>query len=69
MEDESVVAKVEVEYQEHLSSDKKILMSVTIDIPKQVLRAETDCISVEEGIDLIEPKLASQLEKYKTVHQ
>lgn len=69
MEDQSVIIKVDVEYQDHLSTDQKIFMAVTVDVPKQILRAETNCISIEEGIDLIEPKLASQLEKYKTVHQ
>lgn len=70
MGEESVLVRVDVEYRDHVTdSNKKILMAVTVDVPKQVLRAESDCISVEEGIDLIEPKLASQLEKYKTVHQ
>lgn len=69
MEDPSVILRVDVEYQDHLSTDKKIFVKVTVDIPKQVLRAETDCIVVEEGIDLIIPKLVQQLEKYKTVHQ
>ncbi|MCC6643224.1 ribosome-associated translation inhibitor RaiA [Candidatus Peregrinibacteria bacterium] len=69
MEDESVVVKVDVEYREHIASDKKILMAVNVHIPGEALRAETDCVSIEEGIDLIEPKLASQLEKNKTAKQ
>ncbi len=69
MEDPSVIVRVDVEYQDHLSTDKKTFVKVTVDIPKQVLRAETECIVVEEGIDLIIPKLVQQLEKYKAVHQ
>lgn len=69
MEDPSVVARVDVEFHQHASSDKKITVAVTVNIPKELLRAEAECISVEEGIDLIEPKLAQQLEKYKTAHQ
>lgn len=68
MEDPSVTVKVDVEYSEHVSSDKKIMMGVTATIPGSVLRAETDCLTVEEGIDLIEEKLRHQLDKYKTVH-
>lgn len=69
MEDPSVMVRVDVEFQAHLSSDKKILMAVTVHVPQDTLRAETDCIAVEEGIDLIEEKLESQLEKYKTAHE
>ena len=65
MLDESVWAKVDVEYSEHVSSDAKIHMSVTVHVPGADLRAETACLTVEEGIDLIEPKLAQQLEKHK----
>jgi ribosomal subunit interface protein len=68
MEDSSVTVKVDVEYHEHASSDKKIMMGVTVNVPSSVLRAETDCLTVEEGIDLIEEKLQHQLDKYKTVH-
>jgi ribosomal subunit interface protein len=69
MEDPSVVVRVDVEYQEHLSSDKKILMAVTASVPQETLRAETDALTVEEGIDLMEEKLRSQLEKYKTARE
>jgi len=69
MDDPSVVAKVDVEYQDHLSSDKKIIMGVTVVVPHETLRAETDCSSPEEGVDLIEAKLRHQLEKYKDTHQ
>jgi len=69
MQDESVLARVDVEHQEHLSTDRKIVMAVTVQIPGETLRAESDCIAVEEGIDLIEEKLRHQLEKYKTSHQ
>lgn len=69
MEDPSVVVRVDVEYQEHLSSDKKILMAVTASVPQETLRAETDALTVEEGIDLLEEKLRSQLEKYKTARE
>jgi ribosome-associated translation inhibitor RaiA len=64
-----VVVRVDVEYQEHLSSDKKILMAVTASVPQETLRAETDALTVEEGIDLMEEKLRSQLEKYKTARE
>jgi ribosomal subunit interface protein len=69
MEDPSVVAKVDVEYFENASSDKKIQLAVTVTIPGSTLRAEEASVSVEEGIDLIEEKLRHQLEKYKTVHE
>lgn len=67
MEDPSVVVRVDVEYQEHISSDKKIMMAVTATIPQDTLRAETECLTVEEGVDLLEQKLRTQLEKNKTV--
>lgn len=69
MDDSSVIVRVDVEFNEHADTNKKIFMSVTVEVPKSELRAEADCISVEEGIDLIEPKLVQQLEKNKTAHQ
>ena len=69
MEDPSVVVKVDIEYHDHNSSDKKIVLGVTVAIPQDTLRAETDCSAPEEGIDLIEAKLRHQLEKYKDLHQ
>jgi ribosome-associated translation inhibitor RaiA len=66
MEDPSVVVRVDVEYSEHIASDKKITMAVTATVPQDTLRAETDCLTVEEGVDLLEEKLRAQLEKYKT---
>lgn len=65
MGDPSVLVRVDIEYLEHVSSDRKISMAVTAQIPGETLRAETDCIAVEEGIDLIEAKLQHQLEKNK----
>ena len=65
MLDESVWVKVDVEYGEHVSSDAKIHMAISVHVPGADLRAETACLTVEEGIDLIEPKLAQQLEKHK----
>lgn len=69
MEDPSVVAKVDVEYFENASSDKKIQMAVTVNIPGTILRAEEAALTVESGIDLIEEKLRHQLERYKTAHE
>ena len=69
MQDESVLARVDVEFDENRSSDRKLVMAVTVQIPRETLRAESDCLAVEEGIDLIEEKLRHQLEKYKTSHQ
>lgn len=69
MEDPSVVVRVDVEFFEHISSDKKITMAVTVTVPQDTLRAETECLTVEEGVDLLEGKLRAQLEKYKTARQ
>lgn len=69
MEDESVMVKVDVEYFENASSNKKIEMAVTINIPGEILRAESSALTIEEGIDLIEAKLSHQLERYKTAHE
>lgn len=69
MEDPSVTVRVDVEYQEHVSSENKMSMAVTAVVPQDTLRAETDALTVEEGIDLLEAKLRSQLEKYKTVRE
>ena len=69
MEDPSVTAKIDVEYSEHVSSDKKIMMKVTVQIPGETLHAEAPCSSPEEGIDLVEAKLRHQLEKHKTTHE
>ncbi len=69
MADPGVSVKVDIEYQKHLSTDKKIVLAVTVVVPHETLRAETNCISAEEGIDIIEAKLRDQLEKYKDKHQ
>lgn len=68
VEDPSVMAKVDVELMEKGVEDKNIQMNVTMSVPGTVLRAETVCKGVEEGIDLLEAKLRMQLEKYKTTH-
>jgi ribosome-associated translation inhibitor RaiA len=69
MEDPSVAVRVDVEYQEHVSGEKKISMAVTAVVPQDTLRAETSALTVEEGIDLLEAKLRTQLEKYKTTRE
>lgn len=69
MEDPSVSVRVDVEYQEHVSSENKIQIAVTAVVPQDTLRAQTDALTVEEGIDLLEGKLRAQLEKYKTVRE
>jgi len=69
MEDPSVVVKVDVEYSENTSSNEKILVVATVNIPGAVLRAEESALTVEAGIDLIEEKLRHQLEKHKTAHE
>lgn len=68
VEDPSVMAKVDVELLEKGVEDKNMEMKVTMTVPGTVLRAETFCKAVEEGIDLLEAKLRMQLEKYKTTH-
>lgn len=68
MEDPSVMVKVDVEYYENASSNEKIQMGVTANIPGGVLRAEETAVTIEEGIDLIEAKLVHQLERNKTAH-
>lgn len=69
LEDPSVTVRIDVEYKEHISSEKKVFMAVTAVVPHDTLRVEIDALTVEEGMDLLEPKLRSQLEKYKTVRE
>jgi len=65
LEDPSVLAKVEIEYHDSKISDQDIKIAVNLVIPKQDLFAESFCKTVEEGADLVEEKLRSQLEKLK----
>jgi ribosomal subunit interface protein len=69
VEDESTLVKVDVEYTESKISDRKILMIVQMVLPHMVARAEVDCKTVEEGIDLAHDKLKIQLEKHKEKSQ
>jgi putative sigma-54 modulation protein len=67
-EDESVQVWVNVEKNETLGQDRKIVMRVSMAAPKATFRAEVNALSVEEGIDSVHDKLIRQIERYKAKH-
>jgi putative sigma-54 modulation protein len=66
--EETVQVKVVVEKNETLEQSRKIILRVTMSVPKALFRAEANAFTVEEGVDLIQDKLTRQIERYKTKH-
>jgi len=68
VEDESTLIKVDVEFFDSKIAKENLSFTVNMIIPHATVRAEVDCVTIEEGIDLAIEKLRSQLEKYKDKH-
>jgi ribosomal subunit interface protein len=66
--EETIQVKVVVEKNETLEQSRKIILRVTMSVPKALFRAEANAFTVEEGVDLIQDKLTRQIERYKTKH-
>ncbi|MBU1119136.1 ribosome-associated translation inhibitor RaiA [Patescibacteria group bacterium] len=59
-------ARIELEEKTAEHSGEKYRAEATIDLAKGLLRAEANGRTFQEAIDLIIPKLKSQIERYKT---
>lgn len=65
VDDEATLVQVHIEFFDSKISDQDIAFAVNIILPHATVRAEVNCKTLEEGIDLAYDKLKSQLEKYK----
>lgn len=65
MEDESVLAKVDILHNKVKNPEKQVVVQVTIDVPHAVIRAEESGSTMEEALNLVYEKLKRQIEKYK----
>ena len=68
VKDEASKIKVEVEGRKTKKQRDMLKMSVTLDLPRKTLRAESRKASVIECIDRCIEKLEPQVKKYKQVH-
>jgi putative sigma-54 modulation protein len=66
--DEAVQVRVDVERNESLKQKQKIVLKVTMSVPKAMFRAEVNSFTVEEGTDIVHDKLLRQIERYKNKH-
>ena len=67
--DEGSCIRVDAENRETEKKRDAFKVSVTITLPKKVLRAESRKPDVVEGLDRCCEKLTGQLKKYKELHQ
>jgi len=65
LDDESTQVRVDVEHNSMKTTNKNILIQVTMFVPHAVVRAEVMATTPEEGIDLAVEKLKKQIERYK----
>ena len=68
VKDESSVIRVEAERRKTEKKRDAVKVSVTIKLPKKVLRAESRKPEVIEGLDRCIEKLTGQAKKYKELH-
>lgn len=66
VEDPSTFVKVDFKRTRFPEEDKRFSAEVTLFIPNAVVRAECYATTVENAIDMVEDKLRSQLERYKS---
>jgi len=66
--DEAVLVRVMIEKNDNVEQKQKLLIRVTMSVPKASFRAEVQAFTIEEGVDLIHDKLHRQIERYKTKH-
>ena len=69
VKDESSYIRIEAERRKTEKKRDAMKVSITVKLPKKVLRAESRKPDVSEGIDRCVEKLKGQLKKYKELHQ
>ncbi|MBT4119797.1 MAG: hypothetical protein HOG89_03620 [Candidatus Peribacter sp.] len=69
IKDESSLIRIDAENRKTEKKRDAMKVSVTITLPKKVLRAESRKPDAVEGIDRCVEKLTGQLKKYKELHQ
>ena len=65
LDDESVQVRIDIEHNHVKTSNKDILLQVTMFVPHAVVRAEVTAVTPEEAVDLAVDKLKKQIERYK----
>lgn len=68
LEDESILVKVEIFRNKVKSTDDKIVVEITIDVPHSIIRAEEAGAILEEALNKACDRLKRQIEKYKNSH-
>ena len=68
LKDESSSIRIEVEGRKTQKKRDTLKVSVTVELPQKVLRAESRRFDVTEAVDRAVEKLQPQLEKYKELH-
>ncbi len=69
VKDEASCIRVEAEHRKTEKKRDAMKVSVTVTLPKKVLRAESRRPEVTEALDRCIEKLTGQLIKYKDLHQ
>jgi ribosomal subunit interface protein len=68
LKDESSFIRVDAEYRNTKKERDQIKVTITVELPNKILRAESRRPDVVEAVDRCTEKLEPQLEKYKEVH-
>ena len=69
VKDESSYIRVDAEHRKTEKKRDAMKVSITVKLPKKVLRAESRRPQVIEGVDRCVEKLTAQVKKYKELHQ
>ena len=69
VKDESSYIRVDAEFRKTEKKRDAMKVTVTVKLPKKVLRAESRRPHVVEALDRCTEKLTGQLKKYKELHQ
>ena len=69
VKDESSYIRVDAEHRKTEKKRDAMKVSITVKLPKKVLRAESRRPEVIEAVDRCTEKLTAQLKKYKELHQ
>ena len=68
VKDEGSLIRVDAERRDTKKERDSILMTIQVNLPKKVLRAESRKESAVEALDRCIEKLKSQIDKYKEMH-
>lgn len=69
MSDEATFIRVDVLQNKIKTSDKKMVVQITIKVPHGLIRAEDSGVSMEEALRCVCEKLDRQIEKYKAFNE